>query len=558
MAEIFIEIGAIIILAAIAASIAKLFKQPLIPAYIITGIILGPILHLIADPEIIKMMSEIGIAFLLFIVGLELDFKRLKNVGNVAIVGGLIQMGLLFGVGYFSGILLGFSPLHSSYLGLTLSFSSTMVSISLLADRNELDTLHGKITIGILLLQDVVAVLALTFYSSLGNFVLTNFVLKLLAATGLFGIALLLSRFVFPKLFKVVARNRELFFLISLAMVFAFAIAYDYIGISVVIGAFIAGIALGNLPYNIEIVSRVSSLKDFFGVMFFVGVGTELVFVNFSNIMFPLIVFTLLQVVLLPLVTIIVLSFFGYKSRTSLLTGMSLAQVSEFSIILVSSGLVLGQVSQEIFSIVIIMFIITVIITSYFMQYEIFIYNKFNRFLKPFEKLSKNSKEVHNIRQEGHQVILVGMDRIGSIIFKTLKRLHKDFMVLDINPEIIQLLDEKKFPCVYGDIGDIDLLQKLHLKHTSLVISTIPDFVQTKLLITTAKKIHPEINLIVTSYNTEEAIKLYEFGADYVIVPHFLGGEHVNVLLEDVSDDLDKLLLHKITHMKELKNKSRK
>lgn len=555
MAELFFQISLLFIVAAIAASIAKMFKQPLIPAYIVAGIILGPILHLITDPEVISTLSEIGIAFLLFIVGLELDFKRLKDVGSVAVLGGSLQLIILYGITFLVSLLLGFSIMESSYLGFVVGFASTMVVISILADRNELDTLHGKIVIGILLLQDIIAVFALTFYGSLGSFDPATFIMKILSGVGLFGLAMLLSKYLLPSLFRLIARSRELLFLISLAMIFGFAILFSYVGFSLVIGAFVAGIMLGNLPYNIEIVSRVVSLKDFFGVLFFVGMGTELVTVNFNKIIGPLLSLTILQLVLTPLVTILILSFWGYKRRTSLLTGMGLSQVSEFSLILVSSGLALGHIDVNVFSITILMFIITVVVTSYFLKFEIVIYNKISPFLKPFEKLSKKNKEIHNVKQEGHEVILVGLDRIGDSLFRTLRKMHKDVVVVDFNPEIIKKLDEEKVPCMYGDVGDLELLHKLKIKQSSLLISTVPEFSQTKLLINTAKKQNPNINIIVTAYTVQDAIKLYEEGAHYVILPHLLGGDHVSIMLEDISDDLDKLIMHKINHIKELKRR---
>jgi hypothetical protein len=234
---------------------------------------------------------------------------------------------------------------------------------------------------------------------------------------------------------------------------------------------------------------------------------------------------------------------------------MGLSQVSEFSLILVSAGLAAGLIDNKVFSITILMFILTVIVTSYFLKFELTIYNKISPLLKPFEKLSKRNKEIHSVNKDGHEVILVGMDRIGYSLFNTLKRMHKDLVVVDFNPEVIKRLDEMKIPCVYGDVADLELLQKLKLKQSSLIISTVPEYSQTLLLIKTAKKHNSEINIIVTAYTAEDALKLYDAGAHYVILPHLLGGDHVSILLEDVSEDLDKLIMHKISHLKELKKR---
>ena len=376
--NIFFEIGLVIILATIGATISKIIRQPKIPAYIIIGVIIGPGLQLITNTELISTLSEIGIAFLLFLVGLELELKKLRSVGWVSGIGGALQTFSVFMIGYFVAQMMMYSQIQAMYLGLIVTFSSTMVAIKLLADKKELNTLHGKIVIGILLVQDIIAILLILILTSLSQFsgglVIPLFIIKALAITV---VTILLSKYAFPYVFKFAASSRELLFLMSISICFLFAFIFHYMGFSIIIGAFVAGVALGNLPYNLEIISRVTSLRDFFAILFFVSLGLNFMMVDFSSIILPLVIFTIAVVFVKPLVIMVITSFFGFSKRTSFFSGMSLAQVSEFSLIIVAIGLEFGHISHDLFSLVTLLTIITIALTSYFIKFNNFIYNKF-------------------------------------------------------------------------------------------------------------------------------------------------------------------------------------
>jgi len=273
---IFLELGIVIILAGIAAFIFRLFKQPQILAYILVGILVTPVFKLITNTSIIESMSTIGIAFLLFIVGIEMDIKKLKTVALISTLGGFIQIVVLFVLGYLVALILGFLPLEAAYIGLVLSFSSTMIVMKLLSDNRELNTLHGRIVLGILLIEDVIALFALSIMTSVNGFSLSILGLALLKFASLFLVAFICSKYLFPKLFGFASKNSELLLIISLAVCFIFSLAFQYLGFSIIIGAFLAGITLGNLEYNWEIVAKVRSLRDFFALLFFVSLGMGL------------------------------------------------------------------------------------------------------------------------------------------------------------------------------------------------------------------------------------------------------------------------------------------
>ncbi len=553
MGNIFFDIGLIIIVATVFAFIARLMKQPLIPAYILTGLILGPWMGLITERSTIMILSEIGIAFLLFIVGLEIDLKKLKNIGLVGTLGGTIQVITLFTAGFIAAAVLGFLTLEAVYIGVVMSFSSTMVVLKLLSDKRELDTLHGRIVTGILLIQDVFAIFAISVLATLNSFSAAALLLSFLKAVVVIVIAIGASKYVFPKLFKFAAKSQELLLLLALCVCFLFSILFNYIGFSIVIGAFIAGVTLANLPYNIEIISKVKSLRDFFSTIFFVSLGMEIMIGSVNRLILPLIIFMFIIVVIKPIVILFLTAYFGFKSRTAFYTGMTLSQISEFSLIIMSQGLVLGHVSREMVSLTIILAIASIALTSYYVKYDNFIYRKLAKKLKIFDKFTDNKlEELEYLPRKNPAVILCGYNRIGYSIGRTIKKMKKSMVIVDFNPEVIKYLIKHKNACIYGDIGDTEFLERLPLKDAKMVISTVPDEIDNLLLIKKVKHVNKDAVVYVTANQVEEALDLYDAGADYVILPHFLGGEHVSVLIEDFTGDVNKIIANKLNHIKEL------
>jgi len=298
------DFAVIIIIASILAYFLRLLKQPLILAYIITGLLAGQLLpNLIQDTTLIDFFSQIGIAFLLFIVGLSLSFSKLKEVGKIALITGFGQVVFSAIVGYFIAVYLGFTNIHAAYIGLALAFSSTIIVIKLLSDKNDLDALYGRISIGFLLVQDFIAIIALVVLSSLNNYdssVINLIFINLLKITLLLIAVYILSRYALPTIFSRVARNQELLFISSISWLFFLAIGSVALGFSVEIGAFLAGIALANLPYHYEISSKIKPLRDFFLVLFFVALGAQINLGSFNELLIPAIVLSLFVLITNP------------------------------------------------------------------------------------------------------------------------------------------------------------------------------------------------------------------------------------------------------------------
>jgi len=555
MATIFFEIGIIMIIATFFAFFAKMFKQPLIPAYILTGFLIGPYLGLITNSTIITTLSEIGIAFLLFIVGLEINFKRLSDVGMVSTIGGLTQVLSIFTISFIIAMYFGFFHIEAIYIAIIIALSSTMIAVKLLSDKRELDTLHGRIIIGFLLMQDIVAIFALSILTTLSEFSILTLFYSIVKGIVVFVIAILAAKYLFPSIFKFAAKSRELLFIGAISVSFLFSLLFNYIGFSIAIGAFVAGVTLANLPYNIEIISKVKSLRDFFAVLFFVSLGMELLLSSFRSIILPLIIFGVIVVLIKPLVIMFICSFFGYKKRTSFLSSIYLAQVSEFSLIIAAQGLLLGHISQEIFSFTVLLAVITIIISTYFIKFDISIYSKLKGYLNVFDLMTKEKeKELENVKKVRHEVILAGYNRIGYSIVKKLNYMGKNLLVIDFNPEIVSKLIEKGISAMYGDAGDSELLDRLDFKNAKLLISTIPTKSDNLLLIKKAKKSNKKIIIYVTANQIEEALSLYDAGADYVILPHFLGGEHASLLIGKLNN-MTKIVTNKLKHIRELKHR---
>lgn len=587
MESVFLELGLLIIAASVIAYFVRLLRQPFIPAYILTGLLLGPVFGIITNRDLIVSLSEIGIAFLLFIVGLEIDLQKLKDVTAIATLGTAIQVILIGGFGFGISLLLGFGIIEAFYLGIILAFSSTMVVIKIISDKKELTTLHGRIIVGILLMQDFFAILALSALTSLENFSLLLLFISILKGLFLFLIVIVFSFYFFPFIFNFAAKNQELLFIMAISTCFFFSIIFNKIGrffvfalssfmtvpdqivqillpgFSIAIGAFAAGLSLASLPYNIEIEGKITPLKDFFSILFFVSLGVELRLNSLSTFLLPLVIFIAIVILLKPLLIILICSFFGFKKRTSFLTGAHLAQISEFSMIIVMQGLALGHIGNNIFSFTVILAVVSIALTSYADKVD-GLYTRIGKYFAWVDKIPSYAEDIEYVPEtkEKIDVILIGYDRIGYSVFNKLRDMKKNFLVVDYNPEVIKHLAEKKVHCIYGDISDQEVISRLDFSTVEFVICTTPNERNSLRLIKKAKEVKRKIIVFVTADHVDDALKLYDAGADYVILPHFLGGDHVSLMLEDATNNASSIIARKIKsikqrHIKELFHRKR-
>ncbi|MFH0862817.1 MAG: cation:proton antiporter [Candidatus Altiarchaeota archaeon] len=549
------DIGLMIVAATLLAHVARLARQPLIPAYVLAGIFIGPMgFKLITDSSVIKTLSELGISFLLFIVGLELDVRRIRDIGVAATTIAVVSAVTVFAVTAGASAYMGFTVVEAVYMGIALAFSSTMIVIKILSDKNELETLHGRIILGVLLMQDVMAIMAMSVLTSLDHISLESVANSMVLGIGLFAIALIGSRYVIPTVFKAISKSHELIFLTALSIFFLFARLSEMSGFSVAIGAFIAGMAIATFPYNLEVVGKVRSLRDFFAIIFFVSLGMKLALLDVSGIVAPVLVFLAIVLFLKPLVMMFMTSLRGYGRRVSFLTGLSLFQISEFSLIIANQGLSLGHISPQIFSAIALVAVVSITLTSYAIKYDNRIYRLVAQRLTVFERFSSLDKVPQGMvkEPESTHTVVCGSHRMGYSIIKTLERIGKPFVVVDFNPERVKQLIGEGIPCIYGDIGDIEVLDRLHMKKADMVISTVVDDEDSMLLISEAKYHNRRIPVIVTAESVKEALELYDYGADYVIVPRMLSGIVVSDIVEGYVKNIHRIESLKDRHIREL------
>jgi len=553
--DIFVEISIIIVIATLVAGLMRLLKQPLIIGYIFTGVLLSPFfLNVIKSTDTIAIFSQIGVALLLFIVGLSLSPKVIKEVGKVSLIAGIGQVVFTSLIGFFIARFLGFSFIVSLYIAIALTFSSTIIIMKLLSDKNDLNKLYGKISIGFLLVQDIVAIIILIIISSfskdlaVGDSLLALF----LKAIFLILILILISLYVLPKLSNFFARSQEFLFLFSIAWGLGLATLFYQLGFSIEIGALIAGITLSISPYHYEISSKMRPLRDFFIILFFILLGSQLIIENIGSYIIPAIIFSLFVLIGNPLIVMILMGLMGYNKRTGFLSGLTVAQISEFSLILIVLGIKVGHLSNEILSLVTLVGLITIAGSTYFILYSHKIYPYLSKYLSIFER--KRAKKGGD-RLRINNIILFGYNRIGYDFLQSFKKLQRRFLVVDYDPEVISELTRKRINCRYGDAGDNEFLNELNLNKVEMVVSTIPDFETNLLLIKKIRQVNKKAIILVISHHIEEANIFYENGATYVILPHFLGGKYASMMIDKHGLDLSNFLKEKRKHILHLKKR---
>lgn len=539
MEQIFLEITVVICIASILAIIFRYFKQPAILAYILTGVLIGPLgIIKLENPEVMKSLGQIGITLLLFMLGLELRLSELRSVGKVALITGVGQILFTTAVGFLICFALGFPNIASLYMAIALTFSSTIIIVKLLSDKKDLNSLYGKIAVGVLLVQDFVAIIALIFLSGFQNggetVTIANFGLVILKAILLFGWVILFSNTVLPKFINKIAGSSEILFLFSLAWAFGMSalVSSPFIGFSIEIGGFLAGLALANTAENYQIVAKVRSLRDFFITIFFVTLGMSLVFKNGPAIWVPAVILALYVLIGNPLILTGILGILGYRKRTSFLVGLTVSQISEFSIIVVLMGFQLNQVSSDVVSIITLSGAITFVLSTYMIMNGRILYKKLSPYLSVFEQRQINEQVMEKENLENHTV-MVGANRMGESILDALLKIDHQVVVVDFDPDVIGRLKDKKVRCVFGDIADIEIHERIDLDKAKLVISTVPDPEDNLILLESLKRINKKAIIVVCAMEKEDARDLYKAGADYVVLPHLAGGRHLAKILVD-------------------------
>lgn len=530
--DLFLELSLIIAIGAGVSLVARLLKQPLIIAYIVTGLLVGPaFLDLVTNGETLEIFSEIGIALLLFLVGLGLNPKVIKEVGSVAVMTGVGQV--LFTTAFGFAIVKAITGLDSTgslYVAVALAFSSTIIILKLLSDKKEQNRLHGKIATGFLLVQDILATIALLVVSANGSGGLNSSDLLSLLYKGVvvIGMLYLATKFILPLLTKTISGTQELLFLFSIAWGLGIGALFKEAGFSLEVGALAAGVSLAGFSYAQEAASRLRPLRDFFIVLFFVILGSQMNLDNLLGVLPQALVLSTFVLIGNPIIVMVIMGILGYTKKTSFKTSLAVAQISEFSLVLLLLAQDLGQIDDRTMSLVTVVGLVTIAISSYVILYDEKLYPLFERYLTLFER--KRTKR--EIKSQSNELLLFGFKRGGTEFVKLFKQMKKNFTIIDYDPEVTDELEKKNLPYIYGDATDPEMLDEAGIANAKLVMSIIDDHETNKFLLSAITQANPGCVIISTADSIAEAAELYEMGASYVMLPHYIGSEKISAFIK--------------------------
>jgi Kef-type K+ transport system membrane component KefB len=557
--NILFDIGLAIFAATVLAYLARLLRQPLLLAYIGAGVIIGPAaLGLIHSDEAIAEIAELGLAFLMFIVGLEIDLKKLVSSGRVGALVGAIQVVLCAVIALGAALLLGFAGLPAVYLGVATAFSSTMIVVKLLSDKSELDTVDGRITLGVLLSQDVLAIVVLALQPNLSDPSIVPIGISVLSGLGLVVGTLLVSRYVLPALFSSVAKSPEVILISAISwclLVSYLAVLADF---SIAMGALIAGVTLSAFPYSLDVVAKIRSLRDFFVTLFFVALGMQLQ-IGSPQILIAAAVLSAV-VILSRFITVgPTLWMLGYGTRVATLSSLALAQSGEFALVIASLGLTLGHIDRSIASILALALVFTSTISTYMMMSNHRIARQAVDLLKRFGIQDRPISDAAQAESEAEGgVILLGFHRTASSLVHDYPCLPsgESMLVIDFSPEVHRALRRLEIPVVYGDISHLDTLEHAGVERAGVVLSTVSeDFLRgtdNLTLLRQVRRLNPEARVILSAETFERAREMYAAGADYVIMPRVETARAFLEVLEALErGELDDLRARALANLKD-------
>ncbi len=521
----FFEIAAILIISALAGMVGRFFRQPLIVAFIGVGILVGPWgLDLVESIDKFHLLAELGIAILLFAVGLKLDLTLIKSTGRVALLTGMGQVLFTSFFGYLIAVALGFSTITALYVAVALTFSSTIIIVKLLSDKKEIDSLHGQISIGFLIVQDIVVVLAMIFLSALGAETVSSHAFDI-AMVVLKGFAMLIAvgflmRYVLPYIVRLMGNSQELLVLFAVSWALTLAAVGDWLGFSKEVGAFLAGISLASNEYREIISGRMTTLRDFLLLFFFINLGAELDLSLIGEQIRPALIFSVFVLVGNPLIVLVIMGLMGYRKRTSFLAGLAVAQISEFSLILAALGLHLGHIDDNIMGLITLVGLITIGLSTYLILYSHQIFEFISPALGIFEKKYPfRESSIRQVKNMNVDVIIFGLGRYGNNIAKSLERSGRKVMGVDFDPSAVERWQNKGRAAQLGDAEDPDLPEMLPLKNVKVIISTLPDYEINLHLLKILRHIKFEGRIVLTQHQTRFAQKLIDAGADMILLP---------------------------------------
>ena len=549
--EAFVTDFAIIVVTATAIGyLAKQTGQPTIIAYILTGLILGPVFFdIVTEEGLVELMAELGLGFLLFLLGIKMRFSDIKDIlrpiVNIAVFQTILQTALAFGVAWA----LGFDITETIVIALATVFGATPIIVKLLTDKDEITSLPGKIDVGVLIVQDIYLVIVLALFSAdeLTNAtevgVTLATILVMMSFIGIF--SLLSSRYFLPKLFRQIADNKDVFFVIGIAWAFLFIAVTEHFELSVEVGAFLAGISLAQLPYSKELEERVSPITDFFILIFFASIGLQIAADDLTAYWTEAIIASAVLMIGNFWIMFYLIDREGFSVETSFLGSINMIQVSEFSLVVGALGVSQGYIGTEVLGYLSLMALLTMSLSTYIINYNHAIYDRVEPF---FQRWHSEEKQDIDLGEYSGHAVAVGYDGVTEGSLPLLAKQFDTVVVIDRNIEHIEELDSKSaYETVYGDFKHAEIRKAANLSDAAFVLSsTVQQEVNERLL----AEVGDDTTVVVEAETVEVARSLYDRGAHYVVMSTQLTADRVAEQLRDVLRDdgrFDEMELRDVT-----------
>lgn len=566
MSEFIAAFGLLIIIIVSIAFLTKMLRQPIIVGYVLSGLLFSYLFS--ANEGVhdqITLLSLIGITLLLFLMGFEFDFRMFRAIGKDLTLLALLQTVGLAIVGLSLTLLFPYTMMERIYLSIAFVLSSTLISAKNIENKKETGSLHGKITLGLLVFQDVIAIAAMTFITvSTNNWANTilsyihlspelalvkYLVSPLFGFLLLFAFAFLMSRYVLNFVLKVASRSSELLLITGMSVCFIFAEIAIKLGYSDGIGAFIGGVVIANTIYKGDISSRLKPLVTFFTMLFFVGLGFQISFDITAQILIMAGLFIAASIIIKPIIVYVSMRLLKYDLKTSFLTSLNLTPLSEFCIIFVTGGVVAKQIDTSLLSIIIISTLSTMILSTYLLKYDKDLWRVMQPFLSFADRFIVKDRSEQKVETLDANVVIFGYYESGKEILETLRAKNKKIVVISNDPDHIDKLEEQGIPHYYGSPVTPDFFEQIHFSDLQLVVSSLTDKDESKFLLKHIKQDYPGTVMIVTSRDVKDAMDLYKNEADYVIYPTYVNEKQVSVLLEEYTSDVSSVIQKKMNDM---------
>ena len=546
---------AMLLLIAAAAGILVLrLHQPPIIGFIAVGILAGPSCYnLIKSVEQLHMLAEMGIALLLFIVGLKLDLKMMKSMGAVSLAIGLNQVLITTIGGFLLSYLLGMKPIAALYVSVALTFSSTIIIVKLLSDKKETESLHGRIALGLLIVQDIVVILLMVFLSAFTGVnqqqPAYQALMVILKGAGFVGAIWFLSAFMVPRLLASVARSSELLALFGIVWALAMAAVADMLGFSKEIGAFIAGISLASTPYREAIGAKLSNIRDFLLLFFFIELGSLLDIAAVGSQIWESIPLLLYVLIGNPLIMMAITGAMGYRRRTSFLSGIVIGQVSEFSLILMSMGAQFGHIGRDVVGLVILVALVTIGVSTYMILYAQKIYEAMKPVLSVFERKNACREDAFKTSPHGpepHDTLIFGLGSYGTGIAEQLENRGRIILGIDFDPQAIERWKLRGGVAVFGDAKDSEAARALHFSNIKWIVSSIREVGINQCLLRNLRNAGYAGHIAAAADDLDVRSKLLEAGADLTFSPFEDAAVQASDLIFATEDQIARKAMDKL------------